>query len=532
MSARETVDAVVIGAGHHGLVTASVLADAGWDVLVLEARDKPGGAVSSVERDGWVMDEFSSCHPLGAASPVFASLGLEDLGLAWAADTDAVLVHAGDPTDTEGALLHKDPLRTAAWLAEEEPADGMAWLRLVEDYQRIKAPLLDALLTRWPPIGPGGRLAGAAGLRNLPGLVRFLLLPTTRMGEETFRGQRGRMLLAGNAMHTDIPPDAAGSGVFGWLLSMLAQDVGYPSPRGGTGRLAEILAQRAQRGGARLELSEPVEQVVVSTGRAVGVRTRGGREIAARRAVIADTSAPALYRRLLPDRVVPPGLLAELERFQWDLPTVKVNYRLSATLPWTARAARDAGVVHVGADVNGIVDWSADLATGRVPSHPFALVGQMSNIDRSRSPEGTQAMWLYTHLPRGVVDHASAHTLLERSEQMLDRFAPGWREHVLDRWLQLPSDLYAADDNLWHGAVGGGTSQLHQQLIFRPFTGLGGARTPVDGLYLASATTHPSGGVHGGAGYIGARLALSDQAWWGRPRRRLALAALHRLYDA
>ncbi|HET7303196.1 MAG TPA: NAD(P)/FAD-dependent oxidoreductase [Segeticoccus sp.] len=530
MGAASVVDAVVVGAGHHGLVAASVLADAGWDVLVLEARDRPGGAVSSVERDGWVMDEFSACHPLAAASPVIRGLHLDELGLRWARGTDTVLVHPADPQDREGALLHADPARTAAALAADHPDDGPVWLRLVEEFHQVREPLLDALLTRWPPVVPGVRLARAAGVARLPSFARFLLLPVVRMGEELFRGRQGRLLLAGNAMHADLPPDAPGSGVFGWLLSMLAQDVGYPSPEGGTGRLAELLAERARRSGARIELGRRVDGILVGGGRATGVRTDDGRQVRARRGVLADTTAPALYERLLPAASVPAGLRRELEHFEWDLPTLKLNYRLRGTPPWRAQRARDAGVVHVGADVAGIVDWQADLTNGRVPRRPFALVGQMSSIDPTRSPAGTQALWLYTHLPRGVTDPASVDLLLERTEKMLDEYAPGWRELVVDRWVQRPDELTAADANLWQGAIGGGTAQLHQQLVFRPVPGLGGPRTHLDGLYLASASAHPSGGVHGGAGYLAARLALGDQQWWGRPRRRLALAALHAVY--
>jgi phytoene dehydrogenase-like protein len=113
---------------------------------------------------------------------------------------------------------------------------------------------------------------------------------------------------------------------------------------------------------------------------------------------------------------------------------------------------------------------------------------------------------------------------------MLDRFAPGWRDLVAERWVQLPSDLERADPNLVGGAVGGGTSQLLQQAVFRPVLGTGGPRTPVSGLYLGSAATHPGGGVHGACGYLAARAALTDSAWWGRPRQRLELAALHWLY--
>ncbi|MGZ4745414.1 MAG: phytoene desaturase family protein [Oryzihumus sp.] len=528
---NESVDAVVIGAGHHGLVTAAVLADAGWDVLVLEARDRVGGAVASVVRDGWVMDEFSACHPLAAASPVLQALALDEVGLQWAR-SERVLAHVGAPEDTEGALLHQDPARTAAWLAREHPADGDAWLQLVRDYDRVKGPFLEALLTRWPPVGPGARLAGALG-RELPRFVRFLTLPVARMGEELFAGQRGRELLAGNAMHADIPPDSAGSGVFGWLMSMLAQDVGFPSPVGGSGRLAEALAERARRCGARIELGETVTGIDVRDGRAGAVTTASGRWVRARRAVVADTSAPALYEQLLPESVVPRRVRDDLRRrFQWDLPTVKLNYRLSAPVPWTASAARGAGVVHVGAGLPGLVRWSADLGGGRVPEQPFALVGQMSTIDPTRSPEGTEALWVYTHLPRGVHDDASADVVAGLTEAMMDRYAPGWQDLVRDRWVQRPGELHAQDANLGQGAVGGGTQQLSQQLVFRPVTGLGGPRTAIEGLYLGSAATHPGGGVHGACGYLAARCALADNRWWGAPRRRLALAALHGIQGA
>jgi len=113
---------------------------------------------------------------------------------------------------------------------------------------------------------------------------------------------------------------------------------------------------------------------------------------------------------------------------------------------------------------------------------------------------------------------------------MLDAFAPGWRDLVLDRWVQRPSDLEAADANLTGGAVGGGTSQLFQQLIFRPVTGVGGPRTHIENLYLGSAAIHPGGGVHGACGYLAARAALADQRWWGRSRRDAALGALHQMY--
>lgn len=525
----EVVDAVVVGAGHHGLVAAAELADEGWDVLVLERAEVVGGAVASREVDGWVLDSYSSCHPLGLASPVLRALYLEEHGLEWS-HAPAPVTHVGSAQDEAGSAMLARPEDTAALLEQDHAGDGDTWLRLCEEYARLRDPLWRALLTAWPPVAPLPTLLRRIGVTQVPDFARFALLPASQMGRELFSGRRAGEILAGNAMHADIPPGAPGSGMYGWLMTMLAQDVGFPSPTGGTARLAEALRRRAEAAGARVETGVEVERVLVRGGRATGVETAGGRRVRARRAVLADTSAPALYGRLLDRDVVPAGLHARLERrFTWDLPTLKLNYRLTAPLPWRAQRARGAAVVHAGRDLPGLVDWAADLGAGSVPDAPFALVGQMATVDTGRAPAGGEALWLYTHLPRDARDAGAVEEATTASERMLDDLAPGWRDHVIDRWRQSPADLEEADPNLGEGGVAGGTMQLFQQAIWRPTTGLGGARTPVAGLYLGSAATHPGGGVHGGCGHIAAQLALRDARWWGRPLARAGVGATRRL---
>lgn len=521
------VDAVVIGAGPNGLVAAATLGDAGWDVLVLEATDHLGGAIHSTEADGWISDRCSSCYPLALASPVIRALELERHGLTWA-HAPAPLTHLLGPDDA--VRIDPDPEVTAAGLAEEDPADGEAWLRLCEDYRRIRTPLLDALLTAWPPVGAGVRLArtlGGAG--EVLRFARFMALPAHRMGAELFRGRRARALLAGNAMHADAPLTAAVSGTMGWLLAMLAQDVGFPSAAGGSGRLAAALVARAESAGVQFRTGEPVTAIEVRAGRATAVRTAGGTRIEARRAVIADVSAPQLYDDLLPAAVIPAGLRQDLDRFAWDLPTVKVNYRLSAPVPWLASPARGAGVVHLGGDADELVHTCADLETGRLPSAPFLLAGQTTTADPSRSPAGTEALWVYSHLPRGVADDASADRLAGRIDRTLERHAPGLGGLVLDREVQRPGDFAAGNAAMGPGALGGGTAQLFQQLVFRPATGLGGPRTVVGGLFLGSAAIHPGSGVHGACGWLAARSALRDAGPIGALRRRAASALVSRL---
>ena len=215
------------------------------------------------------------------------------------------------------------------------------------------------------------------------------------------------------------------------------------------------------------------------------------------RAIVADVSAPDLYRRLLPADAVPASVLSSLTDFVWDLPTVKVNYALAGPIPWRSVSLRGAGTVHLGADADALVRWMADLTAGTVPRHPFMLFGQMSTADPMRSPQGTESAWAYSHLPRGVADDGSARALAAAIDLVVEQHAPGFGDHVIARSEQLPSGLESADANLHAGAVNGGTAALFQQVIFRSLPGFGRPETPVQSLHLGSAAASPGGSVHG-----------------------------------
>ena len=246
--------------------------------------------------------------------------------------------------------------------------------------------------------------------------------------------------------------------------------------------------------------------------------------------MIADVAAPVLYRDLLPEVSVPARLRADLQHFAWDTPDVKVNWALREPIPWGNPGVAGAGTVHLGADERGLVRWAGDIESRTVPATPFMLLGQMTTADPARSPAGTEGAWAYTHLPRDVPDDGIADRLADRIDEVVEEFAPGFRDRVLHRMVQRPRDLQAADPNLVHGAVGGGTMQLQQQLVFRPVPGLGRPETVVDGLYLGSASAHPGGGVHGVCGWLAARAALADQGLLGGLRRRITSAALELIY--
>jgi phytoene dehydrogenase-like protein len=494
-------DAVVIGAGPNGLVAANLLADAGWSVEVLEEQDRPGGAVKSGEHvePGFVNDAFSSFYPLTAASPVMRGLELDRHGLRW---SHGPLVLAHPAADGTCAVLSRDLDETAASLDGFAAGDGDAWRALFRRYRRIEEPFLDALTTPFPPVRAA--LSMALRLRReLPDFARFSLLPVRRMGDEHFRGDGGRRLLAGNALHADLLPESAFGGFFGWFLCCLGQSVGYPFPEGGAGRLTDALVRRLESKGGRVTCNAEVTEIVVRGGRAQGVRSRAG-DVSASKAVLADVHAVALYLELLAPEHVPARVLDRIRRMELDPATFKLDWTLDGPIPWAAAEARRAPVIHVAESVDELSVTASELARRLVPTDPFLVMGQYSMGDPSRQPDGKETAWAYTHLPQGV----DPGDLAERMEARIEALAPGFGALVRERHVWTPTALEEADRNLRGGALNGGTAQLHQQLVFRPVAGLGRPETPVKGLYLCSSSAHPGGGVHGGPGAIAARAAL------------------------
>jgi phytoene dehydrogenase-like protein len=250
------------------------------------------------------------------------------------------------------------------------------------------------------------------------------------------------------------------------------------------------------------------------------VRTAGG-VVHARRAVLAACDAEILYGSLVAESDLPPAFVARMAQFHRADGTVKVNHALSAPVPWVDEQARSAGTIHVADSLDELTVWSAQLATGQLPDRPFLLVGQMTTADPTRSPPGTESMWTYTHVPQeirhdavgeiktgGRLEGEALAAFVDRIEDRIEARAPGFRELVVARHVQGPVDLERDDPSLIGGDISGGTSQLHQQLVFRPVPGLARPSTPIDALYLASASAHPGGSVHGACGANAARAAL------------------------
>jgi phytoene dehydrogenase-like protein len=497
--------ALVIGGGPNGLAAAIRLAEAGHAVTLLEAADRPGGAVRTQELTlpGFHHDTFSSVFPAAAASPVFARMPLDRHGLRWT-HPDACYAH---PLPGGRAVaLYRDPARTAASLDAAHPGDGARWRAFV-------APMLDAfdairatMLGGFPPIGGALRLLTALGPVGTARFGRLVPGSAQGLGRRLFLGASSRAWLYGSAGHGDVPPTAAGSAIAVVYLNLMGHAVGWPSPEGGAQCLTDALVGYLRELGGQVRTGTLVEGIDAANGAATGVRLAGGERLAAG-IVVADVMPHALVA--MTGDALPSTYRSLLRRYRYGPATVKVDWALDGPIPWAAPEACGAGTVHVSGAEDELVR-AIEASQSRLPEHPYLLLGQQSIADPSRAPEGKHTAWAYTHGPRSGIDWSlELDRHVARIEAQVERFAPGFRERILARHVMGPGDLERRNRNLVGGDVGGGSYRL-AQVIFRPAPARSPYRTPLRGLYLGSAAAFPGGAVHGVPGDAAARAALAD----------------------
>jgi phytoene dehydrogenase-like protein len=474
MSNRLSYDAVVVGSGPNGLAAAVRLAAEGLSVLVLEANPRWGGGTCSAELTlpGFVHDLCSAVHPMAAGSPFLRTLPLERYGLHWV-HPPVPLAHPLD--DGSAAVLRRSIPETAAALGVDQLAYSRLMSPLFQRWQELSEEVLQPLLHL--PTRPW-LLArfGMNALRSATGLAQGV-----------FTGEPARALFAGLCGHSFLRLEAPGSAAVGLVLGMMGHAVGWPIPRGGAQQIANALAASLREFGGEL---------------VTNCRVNSLDQLPLARAILLDLT-PRQIVRLVGERL-PVSYRERLERFRYGPGVFKVDYALSAPIPWKARGCEVAGTVHLGGTLSEIAAAESEVCVGRHPEKPFVLLSQPSLFDPSRAPVGRHTAWAYCHVPNG-----STEDMLERIECQIDRFAPGFRDVVLARHTSTCVDLERANANLVGGDINGGAADL-RQLLARPRLSVTPYRTPVPGLYICSASTPPGGGVHGMCGFHAAEAALHE----------------------
>ena len=210
---------------------------------------------------------------------------------------------------------------------------------------------------------------------------------------------------------------------------------------------------------------------------------------------------------------LPPTFLNGIRRFRYGSGIFKLDLALDGPVAWDGPDLDRCGVIHLTGDLDNMALASTKVATGELPEAPMLIVGQPTVADPSRAPDGGHVIWLETHVPPRPREGSWPQLCDRFLEQVLDRLeqhAPGVRARIVGHAVHTPPDLEAANPNLVDGDLGGGSNALDQQLVFRPVPGWFRYSTPIRGLYLCSASTHPGGGVHGMVGRNCAKRVLRD----------------------
>ncbi|AOS63256.1 phytoene desaturase family protein [Actinoalloteichus hymeniacidonis] len=475
MTTDSSLDAVVVGAGPNGLAAAVILARAGLSVEVHEAASTPGGGARTEESTlpGHRHDVCSAVHPMGLASPFFRAFDLAAHGVRML-QPDLAYAHPLD--GGRAGLAWRDLGRTAAGLG----VDGRAW-----------RGLLGPLAAAWPGVVD----LAMSDLRGVPAdplsairLARRMLEQGSPLWNLRFRDEIAPAMFTGVCAHAIAPSQAIAPAGAGLLLAALAHGVGWPIPEGGSAAITDALVADLRAHGSRVITGSRIDRLA---------------QLPRARAVLLDLTPAGLLR--IAGSELPERYARRLAAFRYGGAACKVDFALRAPVPWANSDCASAGTLHlIGSRADAVVAQRA-VAAGLHAERPFVLAVQPGVVDPGRAPAGSHTLWTYAHVPQGSDRDVSAAVI-----DQIERFAPGFREIVAAHRVRTAMDLQGHDANYVGGDIAAGAVTL-RQLIARPVLRFDPYATPLDGVYLCSASTPPGPGVHGMAGLHAARRVLRQR---------------------
>jgi phytoene dehydrogenase-like protein len=516
-------DAIIVGAGHNGLVTACYLARAGLRVLVLERRYLVGGACVTEE----VFPGFK-VSTAAYVNSLFRKQIVSDLRLA----DHGFEVLARNPSsftplpDGRSLLLGPDEGLNRREIAKFSARDADRYPEYEAMLERV-ASVIEPMLTMAPPdlLRPGFRdyrtlfSLGRAFRRLGPGAaeaVEILTGPARAILDRWFESNELKATLATDAIIGAMASPSMPGTAYVLFHHVMGETDGkrgvWGYVRGGMGGLTQALAAAARGFGAEIRCDAEVGRILVEDGKVTGAALVSGDEFRAP-IVASNADARVTFTRLCDRRVLPPDFVEAVERISYDSASLKINVALGElpsfrACPGTAAGPPHRGTIHICPDQEYIERAYDDAKYGRPSSRPVLECTIPSVVDPTVAPPGKHLMSIFVQYAPYTLREDSWDKLrdsfADRCFELLDEYAPNFTSSVLARQVLTPVDIERVF-NLTGGNIFQGAMTPSQLFSFRPVLGYAAYRMPVRGLYLCGSAAHPGGGVTGAPGLNAAR---------------------------
>ncbi len=510
------VDAIIIGAGHNGLVAAGYLARAGKKVLVLEQRDRVGGACTLEEPfPGFTMSPCAYVVSL-LRPEIIRDLELHRYGFeAYVKDPQMFVPYQ----DGKYLFLRASTEKTIEGIRELSPHDAEAYPRFLRFFDRASEILNPILLEEPPSVADlAGRFRGED-----EEIYRYLMFGNLYdMLADYFESDYLRAAFAGQGViGSFIGPKTPGSVYVMWhhMFGEVNGEQGmWGYVRGGMGRISFAMAASAEAHGARIRTDTRVAKILVNNGKAEGVRLENGEELRAD-IVLSNADPKRTFLQFCADADLNKGFLKRIAKFKTDSAVIKLNVALKELpsfrcLPGTTPGLQHAGACEISPTPDWVQDAYEDAAHGELSRKPYIEAYMQSSTDPTIAPAGKHTISMFCqyapyHLKGRPWSEAVKNEMADRIVATMTEFAPNFADAIIDRQVLSPVDIEQrygmSNGNIFHGEI-----TPDQLFSLRPTPECAHYRTPIEGLYLCGSGTHPGGGVMGAPGHNAAQAVLSD----------------------
>ena len=523
-------DAIIIGSGHNGLVTGCYLAKAGYTVKVIERRAMPGGAVATETMfrseqypEGFRIDVGSSVHIMIHQTGIIEELKLEDYGLDYI-EMDPIMSYPVPGADGQGVIhFFKDLERTLDSIAGVAPEDVENYRRFIKFWERVNKGVLKAFMR--PPSGKNlvtelvrGQLQDGGMFRKgeqAAGLQK-IFSSYGKVVDNAFENPYMKAALTWFAAQSGPTPDHPATGDFAGWQSMLHQS-GAKHPRGGSGMLSMAMIRFIEDHGGEVITDEPVRKILIENGRAIGIRT--DEDEYRSEIVISNAHVQLTMQQLVGADHLPAETMQKVKNINIGNGFGMVIRCAVEELPRYRSCPEDPhirkGMQLLAPSVDYMNRAIGDYLQKKPPEDPAVLAMTFSEIDPDMAPSGGHtlyawAQWHPYQLQDGMYWDDIRQREADKIYDVVCRYAPNMKDKLIDRYIQTPLDI-ERKHAMPRGNVMHVEMSFDQMFMFRPIPEMSEYRTPIENLYLSSASCHPGGGVFGAAGYNAAQVILEDQ---------------------